>query len=141
MPSSIVLPAFQASTKVQKVGPTFTGDVFLDRIYSGDGQNISNVTFTPCARTYWHTHEHGQMIKVLAGSGLVCDKGGQPRRIEAGDVVWAQPGTTHWHGAAEGTIMTHLVVASGQTFWHEEVTEEEFKSGSVSKTQTESGKD
>lgn len=127
MPSSIVLPAHQPKIKVQKVGPTFTGDVFLDRIYTGDGQNIANVTFTPCARTYWHTHEHGQMIKVLSGHGLVCDKGGKPRRIEAGDVVWAQPGTTHWHGASEGSIMTHLVIAGGQTTWHEEVTEEEFK--------------
>jgi hypothetical protein len=52
IPSSIILPGYQADKKAAKVGKTFTGEAFLDRIYSGDEQNISNVTFMPCARTY-----------------------------------------------------------------------------------------
>lgn len=66
------------------------------------------------------------MIKVLSGSGLVCDKGEAPRRIQAGDVVWAAPGTTHWHGADEGSIMTHFVVTRGKTVWGEEVVGDGF---------------
>lgn len=66
------------------------------------------------------------MIKVVAGNGWVCDKGGVPQRLKTGDVVWASAGTTHWHGADDGSIMTHFVVGLGKTVWHEAVTDEEY---------------
>lgn len=53
----------------------FTGQVYLDvgEYYAtNDPSNspvISNVTFTPGARTAWHKHEKGQLIKVTGGSG------------------------------------------------------------------------
>ena len=94
---------------------TFTGDVYLNPIYGDSKAAIADVTFTPCARTYWHTHEEGQMLKVLNGSGWICDKGGAPKRLEAGDVVWAPTGTTHWHSADDNSLVTHLVIGLGQT--------------------------
>ncbi|OAG02705.1 RmlC-like cupin [Paraphaeosphaeria sporulosa] len=120
MPSTI-FPAHQPSKPAQRAGPTFTGTVYSDVIHRDATVSLANVTFTPCSRTFWHTHEDGQMIKVLSGSGLVCDAGGAPRRIQAGDVVWAAPGTTHWHGADEASVMTHFVVTRGKTVWGEEV--------------------
>ncbi|KAJ5274025.1 hypothetical protein N7478_009150 [Penicillium angulare] len=117
-----------ASSDVKCVKPTetFSGDVFLDPIHIDQDAGIANATFAPCARTHWHTHEKGQMIKVIAGSGWICDKGGVPQRLKTGDVVWAPAGTTHWHGADYGSIMTHFVIEIGSTVWHEAVTEEEY---------------
>jgi quercetin dioxygenase-like cupin family protein len=95
-------------------------------IHMDDKTAIANVTFTPCARTHWHTHEEGQFLKVVAGSGWICDKGGEPRRIRTGDLIWAPAGTTHWHGADDGSIMTHLVVGLGKTTWLDPVTDEQY---------------
>lgn len=70
-------------------GPSdkFVGDVYLDKIHFDKANTIANVTFTPCARTNWHTHEHGQLIRVVAGSGWVCDRGDKPKRLRVGDTV------------------------------------------------------
>lgn len=38
-----------------------------------------------------------------------------------GDVVWAEPGTTHWHGADDGVMLVHLAVSHGRTVWAGEV--------------------
>ncbi|PYH87451.1 cupin domain-containing protein, partial [Aspergillus ellipticus CBS 707.79] len=105
---------------------TFTGTVYMEMHSADATAAIATVTFTPCARTHWHTHEGGQVIKVTSGSGWICDLGGQARRISAGDVVWAPPGTTHWHGADQGSVMTHFVVGMGKTVWGGEVAEGEY---------------
>lgn len=96
-------------------GPTknFSGDVWLDLLHNDKENTIANVTFTPCARTNWHTHAGGQLVRVLAGSGWICDRGETPRRLRCGDTVWCPPGTEHWHGADDGTYMTHFVHAHG----------------------------
>jgi quercetin dioxygenase-like cupin family protein len=47
-----------------------------------------------------------------------------------GDLIWAPAGTTHWHGADDGSIMTHLVLGLGKTIWHDAVTDEEYNAKS-----------
>ncbi|KAL4875150.1 cupin domain-containing protein [Aspergillus karnatakaensis] len=127
MPPSTIIPA--GTTQTTKTGPsaTFTGDVFLELLHRDTNTATANVTFTPCARTHWHTHEGGQILKVTTGTGWICDRGGVPQKIKAGDVIVAPPGTTHWHGADEGSLMTHFVVGLGETKWLEAVSEEEYK--------------
>ncbi|KAJ5577477.1 RmlC-like cupin domain-containing protein [Penicillium hispanicum] len=128
MPETLIIPSSsQGSQPTLKPTTTFTGDVYLDIFHMDDTTTITNVTFTPCARTYWHTHEEGQFLKVVAGSGWICDKGAEPHRIKVGDLIWAPPGTTHWHGADEGSPMTHFVVALGKTTWHDAVTDEQYR--------------
>lgn len=73
------------------------------------------------------TGTRARAVRVSSGTGWLCDKGGEARRIKAGDVIWAQPGTTHWHGADDGSIMTHFVVGLGDTNWLEKVTDEDYK--------------
>ncbi|PKX96918.1 cupin domain-containing protein [Aspergillus novofumigatus IBT 16806] len=127
MPESIIFSGAQNSEhNVLKPTSTFTGEVYLDLISMDSNAALANVTFTPCARTNWHTHEGGQMIHVSSGTGWICDKGGVARRIKAGDVIWAPAGTTHWHGADNNSIMTHFVVGIGETKWHDKVTDEEY---------------
>lgn len=62
---------------------------------------VNNYTFEAGARTDWHTHEGGQILLVTNGTGIYQEEGQAPRVIKAGDVVTAQPGVSHWHGAAD----------------------------------------
>ncbi|KAK2037363.1 cupin domain-containing protein [Colletotrichum somersetense] len=129
MPESKIIIA--STPAVAKPTATFTGDVYMELINRDGHAAIANVTFTPCARTHWHTHAGEQMIRVLSGTGWVCDKGSETRRIKAGGTVWAPPGTTHWHGADDGSIMSHFVVGIGEATWHDAVTDEEYNKRST----------
>ena len=110
-----------------KAGSQFTGTVcpYLT-MPATDGVTINNVNFTPGARTYWHVHEHGQILQVLAGSGYVATEQDGIRRLRAGDTVWCPPGERHWHGAAPDSFMTHTAISLGTTSWAEEVSEEQY---------------
>jgi quercetin dioxygenase-like cupin family protein len=105
---------------------TFTGAVYGDRAFAGDGIAITNVLFTPSARTYWHSHGGGQLLTVDRGFGLVVDRGGDARFIEGSDVIFTPGGDVHWHGASPTSFMLHTSVSFGTTEWLEEVTEAEY---------------
>ncbi|KAK5679781.1 hypothetical protein LTS10_007729 [Elasticomyces elasticus] len=134
-----LVPRKENGEKKTMSGPEqwFSGQVYLDlaeQYTTDDPSNspvIATVTFTPSARTAWHWHEKGQLIKVVSGSGWICDKGDKARRINEGDVMWCPPGVHHWHGADDNAIMSHFVFALGETKWFEKVTDEEYakKSG------------
>ncbi len=106
---------------------TFTGEVWADPLLpTTDGTTIATVFFAPGARTYWHHHEHGQILQVLAGNGLVCADGGRPQRLRAGDTVLVPAGERHWHGAAPESFLTHTAISLGVTHWADEVTETDY---------------
>ena len=110
-----------------KPGSQFTGPVFpYVTMPATDGVTINTVNFTPCARTYWHSHENGQILIVLAGCGLIQAEGGPVRILRAGDTVWAPPGERHWHGGGVGSYMTHTAISLGVTSWAEEVSDEQY---------------
>jgi quercetin dioxygenase-like cupin family protein len=102
---------------------TFSGVVHADPAISTDGTTVATITFAPGARTFWHSHERGQLLSVISGRGLVCSFGGEPQRIEVGDLVWVPPGERHWHGGTSTTGMVHLAVSLGTTHWYDEVEE------------------
>lgn len=109
-----------------KPGSQFTGDVFpYVTMAQIDGVTINTVNFTPGARTFWHHHENGQILQVLAGRGYVS-AGDELRVIRQGDTVWCPPGEEHWHGAAPDSFMTHVAISLGQTVWADPVTEQEY---------------
>ncbi|KAI7230079.1 hypothetical protein KC330_g7139 [Hortaea werneckii] len=126
----------EGAKTVQGPSHWFTGGpVYIDPCHSTSSEDAScttscaNVTFTPGARTNWHWHEKGQLLKVEMGTGWVCDKGGKPVRISAGDTVWCPPGVVHWHGAGENSAMSHFVFAVGGVEWYDAVTDEEYRAG------------
>lgn len=131
MPCTIIRNSTQPGPgpSTAKANPaTFTGDVYMDKMAGPqDGIMCNHVTFLPGARTYWHHHERGQILEVKAGSGWVCDRGGVPQRLRVGDIVTCPAGTTHWHGADDGSMLMHLAVSLGKTTWLEEVSEDEYK--------------
>lgn len=87
---------------------------------------INHVFFAPGGRTYWHSHEQGQVLNVTAGSGWVCVEGSEPQLIRTGDVVWIGPHERHWHGASEGSFMSHMATSLGKTLWEEAVSQQDY---------------
>ena len=99
----------------------------LDPVLNAPGVMINTVIFTPGARTYWHRHPGGQLLAVTAGRGVVATRD-QAQVITGGDVVWAEPGEEHWHGACGDSLLTHLAVSHGPTEWGGEVEENDYQS-------------
>ena len=107
----------------------FTGSVRIDPLFeTGEKTNTSAayVTFQPGARSAWHTHPHGQILIVTAGTGQVQRWGDSVEEIRPGDVVWIPPGQKHWHGASPTDAMTHIAIheaVDGKNVeWMEKVT-------------------
>ncbi|HUZ21570.1 MAG TPA: cupin domain-containing protein [Acidimicrobiales bacterium] len=123
----IIIPPTEHAGTAGKAGSQFTGEVFpYVTMPSTDGVVINTVNFTPRARTYWHRHENGQILIVLAGRGLIQAAGGPVRVMRAGDTIWSPPGERHWHGGSSDSFVTHTAISLGVTSWAEAVTEEEF---------------
>jgi quercetin dioxygenase-like cupin family protein len=105
---------------------TFTGEVWVERILPrGDGVGIADVSFTAGSRTYWHTHEGGQILIVKEGEGLVGDESGTVR-VAAGDTIWTPPGVRHWHGASPDCSMTHTGISLQGVEWFGPVSDEDY---------------
>jgi quercetin dioxygenase-like cupin family protein len=111
----------------QQRSMTFTGLVYGDALLnSADGTAVNSVFFAPGARTFWHSHERGQVLHVLAGRGLIASRSEPVRALEPGDVVWVPAGEQHWHGGGPETTLVHLAVSLGQTTWFGEVSADEY---------------
>jgi quercetin dioxygenase-like cupin family protein len=111
---------------------TFTGTVWNDSILPATDDVLINViTFTPGARTYWHKHPGGQILRVENGLGFVCSEGSDPVVIKAGDTVWVPAGEVHWHGATNNTILCHTATSFGTTLWQDEVAQETYDAAHI----------
>lgn len=101
---------------------TATGAVWGTSVLpTTDGVTINTVYFAPGARTYWHRHGGGQLLRVANGHGWVGLRGQAAEPMREGDLVWAAPGEEHWHGAKGDAFLVHLAVSLGNTEWLEEV--------------------
>jgi quercetin dioxygenase-like cupin family protein len=113
---------------------TFTGDVWIDGIASGDNESrlvAAHVRFTPGARTHWHSHPLGQTLHCTEGLGLVGTRDGRVTVLRPGETVWTPPGEEHWHGGTPDHLMGHLALVvttadGGSATWLEAVTDEEY---------------
>lgn len=122
----IITPQRQAGPGARR--PTFSGEVFSYlTMPATDGVMINTVNFTPCARTYWHRHENGQILVVLAGRGLIQAEGGPVRVMRAGDTIWAEPGERHWHGGSPDSFVVHTAISLGEVFWEDEVSDAQYR--------------
>lgn len=112
---------------------TFTGDVNVKPMFDPNDVRTfgaAEVTFTPCARTAWHTHPAGQTLVVTSGTGWVQEWGGTKQQINSGDVIWTEPGVKHWHGAVEDAEMSHIAIQAyvdgSPVDWMEHVTDDQY---------------
>jgi quercetin dioxygenase-like cupin family protein len=111
----------------------FTGTVWQDPIVEAPAPariRATRVTFTPGARTAWHTHPLGQTLYVVSGLGRAQSWGGPIREIRPGDTVWFAPGEKHWHGAGPQSAMAHIAMQEAldgtAVNWLEHVTDEQY---------------
>lgn len=126
----IISPEDQAGT-IGKPGSQFTGAVYAYMTMpSTDGVTINTVNFTPGARTFWHNHEHGQILQVLAGHGLIQTEGQPVQSLRHGDTVWVPAGEQHWHGASPDSLMMHTAISLGTTHWADAVSDMDYNATS-----------
>jgi quercetin dioxygenase-like cupin family protein len=105
---------------------TFSGRVLLDPVLGAGNARINSVMFEPGGRTYWHSHDDGQVLFVQHGRGMVASRDGDRHELTAGDTVYAPPGEVHWHGAAQDSFLLHTAVSLGTTRWLDEVSDDEY---------------
>jgi len=118
----------------------FTGSVYIDTIAAPIATartGAALVRFTPCARTEWHTHPHGQTIYVIEGVGRRQHEGGAVQEIRPGDRVFFEPGENHLHGAAPNRLMVHIAMheadeSGSAVAWGEHVTDEQYNAAPAS---------
>ena len=91
---------------------------------------VLKVSFSPKARTAWHTHPLGQTLFVLSGVGLVGVRNETPKLINKGDSVWIPPNEEHWHGASNDTKMEHIAIQEALdgnvATWLEHVSDDQY---------------
>jgi 4-carboxymuconolactone decarboxylase len=111
----------------------FTGAVRVEMLHLPIGAqrtSAGTVSFSPGARTAWHSHPLGQTLIVTAGAGRVQRWEGAVEEIKAGDVVHIPAGVKHWHGAVPAGAMTHIAMTEAQdgktVDWLEQVTDAQY---------------
>jgi quercetin dioxygenase-like cupin family protein len=93
---------------------SFTGTVYQDPVIVGEAPSrmrATNVSFTPGARTAWHSHPVGQTLYCVTGIGRVQLEGEQVQELHPGDTAVIPPDTRHWHGAAPDRLFIHLAMS------------------------------
>ena len=115
----------------QDTGRKFTGDVWMNPVFNGDGTSkltVGLVRFTPGARTNWHRHANGQLLVCTDGVGRSAPATGAPscRRGQAKacgpppakNTSTAAPRRT-WIGSVEDQVLTrhvhHLLLVATHT--------------------------
>ncbi|MSO77846.1 MAG: cupin domain-containing protein [Alphaproteobacteria bacterium] len=127
----------RATARPTKQGPAdkFSGTVWQDEVVVGTAPSrmrATIVSFTPGARTAWHTHPVGQVLYCLSGIGRVQRKGEPVQILNPGDTVMIPPEVMHWHGAAPDRLFAHMAMSESTdkgetTSWYELVSEAEYK--------------
>lgn len=126
----------RAADRPTQLAPTahFTGQVWQDPVIVGTAPSrmrATNVSFSPGARTAWHSHPVGQTLYCVTGIGRVQLAGEPVQELHPGDTAVIPPNTRHWHGAAPNRLFIHLAMSEindkGEgTQWFEKVSDEEY---------------
>jgi len=104
--------------------PRFTGKSLVM-----DGKDLSAArrSFEAGARTFWHSHDNGQLLLVEDGRMRTQKKGGAIKELGKGESDYTGPKVVHWHGAVPGQTLVQINVGfGGETRWMEQVTDAEY---------------
>jgi quercetin dioxygenase-like cupin family protein len=122
--TAALVAAARWTASAQQTAPQFTG-----RTDVMDAKDISagRRSFEPGARTFWHSHDKGQLLLVEQGRARVQRKGQAMKELGVGDTDYTAPGVVHWHGAAPSQRLVQVNVGfGGATQWGANVTDEEY---------------
>lgn len=128
-----IIRAADRATK-QQPPASFTGVVYADEVVVGTKPSRmrgTRVTFTPGARTHWHSHPVGQTLYCMTGVGRYQEAGKALIELLPGDTVVIPPDAKHWHGSAPGVLFCHLALSevsdTGEgTKWMEPVSDADY---------------
>jgi quercetin dioxygenase-like cupin family protein len=112
------------SSYAQQTAPLFTG-----KSVAMDGKDLSAArrSFEPGARSYWHSHDNGQLLLVEDGRMRTQKKGGPVKELGKGESDYAGPNVVHWHGAASEQPLVQINVGfGGGAKWLQAVTDAEY---------------
>jgi quercetin dioxygenase-like cupin family protein len=113
-----------SSTYAQQNEPRFTGKSV---VMEGKDLSVARRNFEPGARTFWHSHDNGQLLLVEDGRMRTQKKGGATKELGKGESDYTGPNVVHWHGAVPGQTLIQINVGfGGQTRWMEQVTDAEY---------------
>jgi quercetin dioxygenase-like cupin family protein len=105
--------------------PLFTG---TSTVMDGKDLSAARRRFEPGARTYWHSHDNGQLLYVEAGRMWAAKRGQAKHELGPGESDYTGPNVEHWHGA---TTQSHLIQVNvgfgGGTKWLDAVPEAEYR--------------
>jgi quercetin dioxygenase-like cupin family protein len=125
--AGITTLALQAQTPAapQPGGVQITG---TSTAMEGTDLSVARRRFEVGARSYWHSHDNGQLLHVEAGRMWTQKRGQAKHELGPGESDYTGPHVVHWHGA---TTASHLIQVNvgfgGGTRWLEAVPEAEYR--------------
>ena len=88
---------------------------------------IARRRFEPGARTYWHSHDNGQLLLVEQGRMRLQKRGDKMRELSVGQSDYTAPNIVHWHGAAPEQALIQINAGfGGVAKWFEEVSADQY---------------
>ncbi|HZR23738.1 MAG TPA: cupin domain-containing protein [Vicinamibacterales bacterium] len=123
--AGLVAVAF-ASALAQQPGttPQFTG-----KSTPMDGKDLSAArrSFEAGARSYWHSHDNGQLLFVEKGHMRTAKRGQQMKELGPGESDYTGPNVVHWHGAAPNEELIQINIGfGGGSKWYEAVSDADY---------------
>jgi quercetin dioxygenase-like cupin family protein len=104
--------------------PQFTG---TSTPMEGKDLSVARRRFDPSARTYWHSHDNGQLLMVEQGRMRVQRRGEAVKELGVGGSDYTGPNVVHWHGATpDGPLVQINVGFGGASRWFEAVTDAQY---------------
>lgn len=104
--------------------PRFTG---TSTVMDGKDLSAARRRFEPGARTYWHSHDNGQLLMVEQGRMRVQRRGEPMKELGVGGSDYTGPDVVHWHGATpDGPLVQINVGFGGASKWFEAVTDAQY---------------
>ena len=114
-PAATPPATFDANNFVGLVTPHTTTDIRTNRY-----------TFSPGARTNWHSHGDGQVLFAEKGRMRTQEQGKAVQEVPQGTTLRVERQIVHWHGALPGEPLTQVSVSFGPTTWMAKVTDQEY---------------
>jgi quercetin dioxygenase-like cupin family protein len=115
----------QAPATPPQGGALFTG---TSTVMEAKDLSVARRRFEAGARSYWHSHDNGQLLYVEAGRMWTQKRGQAKHELGPGESDYAGPNVVHWHGA---TGQSHLIQVNvgfgGSTKWLEAVPEADYR--------------
>jgi quercetin dioxygenase-like cupin family protein len=104
--------------------PRFTGK---STVMEGKELTAARRSFEAGARTFWHSHDKGQLLLVEEGRMRTQKRGQTVKELGVGESDYTGPNVAHWHGAVPGQPLVQINVGfGGDTKWMDEVADAEY---------------